>query len=47
MRPAIRNELPVVGLSKPHEKDIFGISAEGFELSKKNICLFCTISDKT
>lgn len=34
-------------LSKPHEKDIFGISAEGFELSKKKICLFCTISDKT
>ena len=32
-RPAIRDELPTAGLSKPHEKDVFSISAVGVELS--------------
>ena len=32
-RPAIRDELPTAGLSKPHEKDIFGFSEVGVELS--------------
>ena len=32
-RPAIRDELPTAGLSKPHEKDIFGFSEVGVGLT--------------